>query len=156
MNNLATFMPWWGYSLLASVIWGIQFNIVARLSSSLPQDGIMTAITVYFLPTIPLLIFLPLYYDKLFVNLKTLVTTSPALTASVVAMMFTSIIATICLYIAVHSSKNATMAGLMDITYPLFVALFAWLLFGEQQLTTNTAIGGLFIVIGAGFILWKQ
>ncbi len=50
--------------------------------------------------------------------------------------------------------KNATLAGLIEISYPIFIALFAYLLFRENQLNTGTIIGGIIIFIGVGMIYW--
>lgn len=44
--------------------------------------------------------------------------------------------------------KNATLAGLIEISYPLFIALFSYLLFRESSLTFATAIGGALIFSG--------
>jgi drug/metabolite transporter (DMT)-like permease len=52
------------------------------------------------------------------------------------------------------TSKNAALAGLIEITYPLFIALFAYLLFRESELNTGTAIGGLLIVFGVAVVYW--
>jgi drug/metabolite transporter (DMT)-like permease len=45
-------------------------------------------------------------------------------------------------------SKNATMAAMVEITYPLFTALFAWLLFKEVQVNAGTAAGAFLILSG--------
>jgi len=44
--------------------------------------------------------------------------------------------------------KNATSAGLIEISYPLFAALFAWLIFKDNQLSVGTIIGGILIFSG--------
>ena len=50
------------------------------------------------------------------------------------------------------ANKNATLASLIEISYPLFVALFAWLFFRETQLSWPTAVGGAFVLTGVGII----
>jgi len=44
--------------------------------------------------------------------------------------------------------KNATLAGLVEISYPLFIALFAYLFFKENEVNLGTALGGLLIFVG--------
>lgn len=44
--------------------------------------------------------------------------------------------------------KNATLASLIEISYPFFVALFVWLFFREAQLNFPTLAGGLMILGG--------
>lgn len=50
------------------------------------------------------------------------------------------------------TAKSAALAGLIEISYPLFTALFAYVLFKEGELTWATALGGLFIIAGVGII----
>ena len=45
-------------------------------------------------------------------------------------------------------AKNATVASLIEVTYPLFTAFFAWALFRQTTLNAATIIGGLFIFAG--------
>jgi drug/metabolite transporter (DMT)-like permease len=44
--------------------------------------------------------------------------------------------------------KNATLASLIEISYPFFVALFAWVFFRETQFNLATVLGGLLILGG--------
>ena len=73
--------------------------------------------------------------------------------ASVGAIMFTSILGTVAAYKAIHSS-NATVASLIEITYPLFVAICAIVLFQENHLSWSIAIGGTLILLGTGVIIY--
>ena len=51
-------------------------------------------------------------------------------------------------------SKNATLAGLIEISYPLFIALFSYLLFQESELNAGTALGGFLIFCGVAVVYW--
>jgi drug/metabolite transporter (DMT)-like permease len=44
--------------------------------------------------------------------------------------------------------KNATVASLIEISYPLFVVLFGYLLYRSTHLNTGTIIGGLLVFAG--------
>jgi drug/metabolite transporter (DMT)-like permease len=44
-------------------------------------------------------------------------------------------------------AKNATIAGLIEISYPIFIALFSYLLF-KNTITISTVIGAAVIFIG--------
>jgi drug/metabolite transporter (DMT)-like permease len=46
------------------------------------------------------------------------------------------------------NGKNATLASLIEISYPLFVALFAYLFYSENELNVGTALGGLLVFCG--------
>jgi drug/metabolite transporter (DMT)-like permease len=51
-------------------------------------------------------------------------------------------------------AKSATAMGLLEISYPLFVALFAWLLFKENQLSMGLLLGGGLIMSGVICIIY--
>lgn len=44
--------------------------------------------------------------------------------------------------------KNATLAGLIEISYPVFIAIFAYYLFKEETLNVSTIAGALLIFSG--------
>ena len=52
------------------------------------------------------------------------------------------------------SEKDATLAGFVEITYPFFIALFAYLIFGQEELHPGTAVGGVIVFIGACIIFY--
>ena len=52
------------------------------------------------------------------------------------------------------AGKDATLAGLIEISYPLFIALFAYLFYQERALNVGTALGGLFVFAGVCVIYW--
>lgn len=52
------------------------------------------------------------------------------------------------------NGKNATLAGLIEISYPLFIALFAYFFFQESELNGGTALGGLLVFVGVCVIYY--
>jgi drug/metabolite transporter (DMT)-like permease len=70
------------------------------------------------------------------------------LTASAL-VVFASANLMICLSI---QAKNATLAGLIEISYPIFIAIFSYLLFKEQHLSLSVILGGTLILSGIGII----
>jgi len=49
---------------------------------------------------------------------------------------------------AAMSAKNPTLVSLIEISYPLFVIIFTWVLFREFQLTPSTLFGAVLILAG--------
>lgn len=45
------------------------------------------------------------------------------------------------------TAKNATLAGLIEISYPIFIALFSYLLY-KTHVSWQTMVGGLFVFVG--------
>lgn len=59
------------------------------------------------------------------------------------------------LFIALSiTSKNATLAGLIEVSYPLFIILFSYLLFKENHVNWGIALGGLLIFCGVAMVYW--
>lgn len=152
---MALTWPWWIYSILATIVWGLHFNLVVKVSSALPRD-IYTPLTMFFITSFSLLILLPLAYSRMFENIATLWHGTPQLRISVLLLIVTAITAVTLLYTAMQLSPNATIASLLDITYPIFVALIAWLVFRENHLDWSVLLGGALIFAGASIIIWKH
>lgn len=147
--------PWWTFSILAAVLWGLHFNLVVKVSSVLPKD-IYTPLTIFIITSVSILLLLPIIHHKVLTNLVTLWHSGNDIRVSVIVLIFTAIIAANLLYIAMQLSPNATVAALLDITYPLFIAIVAWLLYRENHLDWSVLLGGALIFSGALLIVWKH
>ncbi len=51
--------------------------------------------------------------------------------------------------------SNAVVAGLVEISYPLFIIIFSFLILKETNIDFKTIIGGLLIIIGVVIISIK-
>ncbi len=58
-------------------------------------------------------------------------------------------------YMAI-TGKNATLASLIEMTYPVFVVLFDYLFYRQMHVTSSVFIGGLMILVGAGLIIYNH
>ena len=52
------------------------------------------------------------------------------------------------------TNKNATLAGLIEISYPIFIAIFTYLIFRENQINWGTFVGGLLIFAGVAVVYY--
>lgn len=135
---------WFVYALLAAVIWGISYAASGRAI----ERGIS-----------PLLFFFLYAGSGTIISLLALAVTGKAASIGseirgigsdwgwLVVAIVTSGIGGLLIYMAI-GEKNATIASLIEISYPLFVAFFAWLFFRETQFNLATALGGLMIMGG--------
>jgi drug/metabolite transporter (DMT)-like permease len=80
------------------------------------------------------------------------ISTSKRLVILVVAEALAFVLAELFIGLSI-TTKNAALAGLIEISYPLFIMLFSYFLFKENQLNVSTAAGGLFIFFGI-FIIY--
>jgi drug/metabolite transporter (DMT)-like permease len=141
---------WLLFALGAAVIWGINYAASGRVLAR----G-MSPISLYFLETIFALIAMGALMvatgraGKLAGELRGL--GSDALW--LVVAMVCSTAAALLIFMAI-GAKNATLASLIEISYPLFVAFFAWLFFRDTQINGSVIIGGALILFGV-FIVWR-
>jgi drug/metabolite transporter (DMT)-like permease len=54
------------------------------------------------------------------------------------------------------TGKNATLASLIEMTYPLFVVIFTYVFYRQMQITPSVFAGGLLILVGAGLIIYNH
>ncbi len=54
---------------------------------------------------------------------------------------------------AAMSAKNPTLVSLIEISYPLFVIFFTWVLFRQFQLNSVTILGALLIMTGVAILV---
>ena len=58
---------------------------------------------------------------------------------------------TLLIYVAI-GEKNATLASLIEISYPLLVAVFAWLFFRQVEFNALTLVGAGLIMGGVALV----
>ena len=139
-------IPWYVAALGAAVVWGIHYPLI---DFALKRVSLMT---VLLLTAIPVLLLVPFYRHILVADARTLAQLGTGERWTVLSIAVSSLVATVLLFISIDR-KNATLAGLIEITYPIFIVLFAWLLFREVHLTSTSALGGLLIMAGAAIVI---
>ena len=139
-------LPWYITALGAALIWGIHYPLIDLALKKISLYGVLT------LTVIPVLLIAPFFSDTLasdYAAFKALETNDKLLIA---AIGLTSLIASILLFMSIES-KNATLASLIEITYPVFVALFSFILFKHTHINPRVMLGGLLVITGAGIII---
>ena len=139
---------WIVYALAAAIIWGISYAASGRVI----ERG-MTPLVFFFLYALfgALAAATALALTG---KAGTLLSELRALGADwvwLVVAVVTSAAGALLIYIAI-GEKNATLASLIEISYPFFVAIFAWLFFRETQFSWPTLFGGLLILGGVGVV----
>ncbi len=135
---------WFVYALSAAVIWGISY----AASGKAIERGVSP------------LVFFTLYAGVgLLMGVAALSATGKLASVPteiravgkdwtwLAVAVVTSGIGALLIYMAI-GEKNATLASLIEISYPVFVAFFAWLFFRETQFNLATVLGGAMIVGG--------
>lgn len=139
---------WFVYALLAAVIWGISYaasgRAIERGVSPLVLFSLYTVVGAC-LGVGALVVTGRL--GAISAEIKSIGPDWPWLTIAVLA----SGIGALLIYMAI-GEKNATLASLIEISYPVFVAFFAWLFFRETHLNVWSILGGAMIISGVAVV----
>lgn len=139
---------WFVYAFSAAVLWGISYAASGRVI-----DRGMAPLTFFFFYAL---------FSVIAAALALLLTGRYASVAPEVRVLggdwswgliavVTSAAGALLIYMAI-GEKNATLASLIEISYPLFVAVFAWVFFRETQFNLPTILGGMMILTGVGIV----
>lgn len=143
---------WFFYSLTASILWGVGYVLAEKILKQTvisPAFLMLTATAV----TLPLYAALCVYLGEFKTGMAA--TFSSPLVFWLVVLHALTIIGGNFLILTSVVEKNATLVTMIEITYPLFVALFAYLILKEVQLTWATAAGAALIFSGVAVIYFK-
>ena len=140
---------WIVYAISAAVLWGLSYTMTEQVMKKL------SAMSVMFFCSLGGAIFALVAGLLLGSFKKDLQIIKSAESASELKLLGVCVavvmIANVFILLSIKA-KNATMAGMIEITYPLFTALFAWALFKEAQMTTGALIGFVLIIMGVACI----
>jgi drug/metabolite transporter (DMT)-like permease len=134
---------WFIYSATAAAIWGIVYVLFEQI---IRRVSVASYLGIALLGEALLL----LAYAHSQGNLAKDIATFADSRRLTVFLLTIIVVATIgnALIVSAVAMKNASFVSAIEITYPMFVVLFAWLLF-RQPVSLSMAIGGLLILAGS-------
>jgi drug/metabolite transporter (DMT)-like permease len=138
---------WTLYAIIAAILWGLDYALTEKVLHSI-RFPVLLGIELFFgfLTMVGIAIFTGSYkadWAGVFSSNRTLL--------FVVAIVVAFNVANTFIVLSI-GDKNATLSGLIEISYPLFIALITWLVFKENNLSVGTVVGGLFILTGVSLI----
>ncbi len=134
---------WVVFALAASILWGLTYAIneqVYKKVSILTSLGITSLLS-------SIIILLISYFGRHLKQDIVTIANSQRLVVLVAAETIVLMLAELFIGLSI-THKNATLAGLIEISYPIFIVLFAFIIFNESQFTVSTAAGGVLIFLG--------
>lgn len=140
---------WLAYALGASVVWGLMYVLSEQLYKAV---SVPTVLAIQMVAAAIATVGIALLTGGFREDISTMLSSRFLLW-----LMFASIVGWIAAEFLIAFSiveKNASLAGLIEISYPLFIVLFSFLLFQQTHLTLATSIGALLIFIGVGIIFF--
>ncbi|MGD0036635.1 MAG: EamA family transporter [Bacteroidota bacterium] len=138
---------WIIYALSAAVLWGMTYTLDEQIYKyiSIPTSLAFASFFAF------IAMFVWSYFSgSLNQDISTIISSKKAF-VFVLFGVLTFIAAELMIGFSIRS-KNATLASIIEISYPLFIALFSYLLFNEQRLNLTLIIGGVLIFTGVTII----
>lgn len=138
---------WLIYAALAAIIWGLSYTLDERvfrnhispltlLAGSMLIGGSVFLVLAYFFRLKADIIILSQNRKLLWLMLSAIIAANAGT-----------------FFIALSiQAKNATLAAIIELSYPFFTILFAWLIFKENYFNIKIMIGGMLMLFGATLI----
>ena len=142
-------IPWYVTAIGAALVWGVHYPLVDHALKKL------SLVSVLLLTALPIVVLALLFHRTLAADYAVWTTLDTGPRIRVLALALTSLLGSVLLFLSI-AGKNATLASLIEISYPMFVAVFAWLLFREAHVNTSVIIGGLLVFAGVAMIIWNN
>ena len=142
-------IPWYLAALGAAVTWGVYYPLVDMALKRI------SLFSVILLSMIPVFLALPFFLKTVGDDIETV----KALPASeqwvIISLGLIGLFGEVMVYLAI-TGKNATLASLIEMTYPIFVVLFAYVFYRQMHVTASVFVGGLMVLVGAGIIIYNN
>jgi len=142
-------LPWYLTALAAAVVWGLHYPL---LDHALKRISLVSVLLLTALP----MVFIALVFHR---QITADIAIARALPVNeqlaIAAIALTSSVASVLLFLSI-GAKNATLASLIEVSYPLFVACFAYVLFRENALNPAVVFGAALIFSGVGIIIFNS
>jgi drug/metabolite transporter (DMT)-like permease len=142
-------IPWYVPAIAAAVVWGLHYPLIEHALKR------VSLTTVVLLTALPMALVALAFPARLADDWRVFTALPGAERGLIGAIALTSLAGTVLLYLAVRG-RNATLASLIEISYPAFVAVFAWALFREWQLNAGVLAGAALVFAGTAIIIFAS
>ncbi len=140
---------WILLALGASIFWGLTYVLNEEVYKSISVTTLL-ALASFVIFIVTLLI--SFFTDNLRPDIVSILS-SKRLLLFVVLGITTLLVAELFIGYSIVA-KNATLAGLIEISYPIFIALASYFIFKNNQLTWSAGVGGALIFVGITIIYY--
>jgi drug/metabolite transporter (DMT)-like permease len=139
-------LPWYIPAIAAALVWGVHYPLIEHALKR------VSLTTVVLLTAAPMALVALAFPARLAEDWRALGALPVGERLLIATIALTSLAGTVLLYLAVRG-RNATLASLIEISYPAFVAIFAWFLFREWQLNAGVLLGAALVFAGTAIII---
>lgn len=142
---------WLAYAFASTVFWGMNCAFLEKLlEKNFPVTLLMAFESCL---ALPLFLFLSVMQGTAKQGINMMMGDKNVIWL-MLAVSFSFLTATFFIFHSIQA-KNATIAGLVEVSYPIFTILFTWLFFRQFHLNLYSGIGGLLILAGIAVIYVK-
>lgn len=133
---------WLTFAIIAAILWGFNYALAEKILYSI------SPVTLLALEMLcgAILFTIISYFTTMKKDFE-LIMTQPNIRWLVLAEIVVVLLASFFIVASIRL-KNATVAGILELVYPLFTILFTWFLFHETHVNLPVIIGGILIFIG--------
>jgi len=142
-------LPWYIAALAAAVTWGIYYPLVDMALKKI------SLFSVILLSMIPVFLAMPFFLKTISNDIETVKALPSSEQWIIASIGLIGLFGEVMVYLAI-TGKNATLASLIEMTYPVFVVLFAYVFYRQMHVTASVLVGGLMILAGAGVIIYNN
>lgn len=140
---------WYIFAVLSSFAWGLDYLLQEKV---LQKISVTTFYAIQLTIAALIAIIFALLKRNLYSDFK-VISTSKELPIIIFFEIILFTIASFLLASAIQS-KNAALASIIEITYPIFIVLWGYFLFDSIPATIPTIIGALFIFFGISLVVY--
>lgn len=133
---------WFIYAVLASILWGLNYALAEKILYRISPISLLT-IEMW----LGAILFTAIAY---FTTLKkdiAILASDHLILWLTIAEALVVLVAGFFIAASIHL-KDATVAGIIELTYPLFTIFFTWFFFNELHVNSSVVIGGILIFLG--------
>jgi len=142
-------LPWYAAALGAALVWGVHYPLVDHALKK------VSLVSVLLLTAAPIILVALFSWRTVVADLVVWRAMDVGARAQILAPALTSLAGSVLLFLSI-SGKNATLASLIEISYPVFVALFAFVLFRDLHLNISAVLGGMLVFAGVAVIVMNN
>jgi drug/metabolite transporter (DMT)-like permease len=141
-------MSWWGFAIVSAICWGMQYVLLEALFKRVDFAGAFTFLSLangLTVATLLLAIYPRQNWSQLWQSWTVMALVAFYVLTGTAAYLFSAF--------AIRD-KNATLASLLEISYPVFIILFTALFLGKVHLNVTGFLGAMLILGGCALVLW--
>lgn len=136
---------WLWLALGASVLWGLAYALSENLMKQAIHPSLIL-LTYTVLGTVGYGLYMYLFVPSPLAPLQQTGWSNLLM----IALLY--MVANLMVFTSISLVGSATLASLIEISYPLFTALFVWILYKQNSLNGYTLLGALLMLVGVWLI----